>query len=48
MTASVGGYFCLHVMVLHSGMLLMFDRMLGGDDGQRVDAFRNLPPPISV
>jgi hypothetical protein len=44
MTASVGGYFCLHVMVLHSGMLLMFDRMLGGDDGQRVDAFRNLPP----
>jgi hypothetical protein len=29
MTASVGGYFCLHVMVLHSGMLLMFDRMLG-------------------
>ena len=33
MTASVGssvvGHFCLQVMVLHSGMLLMFDRILG-------------------
>lgn len=50
MTAAVGssvvGHFCLQVMVLHSGMLLMFDRMLGSDDNQRVDAFRNLSGPF--
>ena len=50
MTAAVGssvvGHVCLQVMVLHSGILLMFDRMLGGEDGQPVDAFRNLPGPF--
>jgi len=43
MTASVVGHVCLQVRVLHSGMLLMFDRVLGSDDNQRVDAFRILP-----
>lgn len=47
MTAAVGssvvGHFCLQVMVLHSGMLLMFHRVLDSDDSPRVDAFGNLP-----
>ena len=38
----------LQVMVLNSGMLLMFDRVLGSDDNQRVDVFRNLSGPTSV
>ena len=50
MTAAVGssvvGHFCLQVMVLRWGTLLMFYRVLGSDNGQRVDAFKNLSGPF--
>jgi hypothetical protein len=47
MTAAVGssvvGHVCLQVMVLHSGILLMFDRVLGSDDNHALMPSRFFP-----